>query len=313
MLRVVDYIIFISAEIYAALFCTRAWFQHVLWAGEARRFPCVSVPRHAEDKFLWRKVFDRSPLFAVLSDKIEIKSWVEANRIPVKTPKTIWTGDSLDDFPTEFFGCPLVLKSNHAWGHLIKLFEPDLTLYDLRTRAGGWLSEEHWKKNWEWGYRDVVPKYFVEEFLGELGTVPVEIKLYSFGPEIVRSIYIQTFEHDRAATAWDHHDTFTVELSKYRAGVATIDFDPSKPPSHEIIQIASTIGSYLDHARIDLYDVDGEIYLGEVTLYNTGGRLSHFCYMRRHPMNLAWDLERSWFFQEPQSRFFEIYKAAYRR
>ena len=45
-----------------------------------------------------------------------------------------------------------------------------------------------------------------------------------------------------------------------------------------MVRIANELGKAFDYIRIDLYNVDGKIYLGEFTPYSDGsrGRISNF-------------------------------------
>ena len=45
-----------------------------------------------------------------------------------------------------------------------------------------------------------------------------------------------------------------------------------KPSSFELMkEIASKLSSGIPHVRVDLYDVNGKVYFGEMTFYHYGG------------------------------------------
>jgi hypothetical protein len=67
------------------------------------RWPDPALPRHRNDKYLWRKIFDRNPLFTEVSDKLLAKQFAVARCPTVKVPKTLWTGQAAEDIPDDFF------------------------------------------------------------------------------------------------------------------------------------------------------------------------------------------------------------------
>ncbi len=49
----------------------------------------------------------------------------------------------------------------------------------------------------------------------------------------------------------------------------------TKPKNYErMVEIAETIAGHFPHVRVDLYNVGGKIYLGELTFYDGSGYMS---------------------------------------
>ena len=65
---------------------------------------------------------------------------------------------------------------------------------------------------------------------------------------------------------------------------------------HDIIAMAEKIGAEMDFARIDIYDCDGQLFLGEVTLYENSGQ------RRYHPCSVDALIGSYWTIQRPASR-----------
>ena len=57
---------------------------------KTHRFPNVALPVATVDKFLWRKVFDRNPLFIRLSDKILAKQYAHTKCPDLLTSRVLW-------------------------------------------------------------------------------------------------------------------------------------------------------------------------------------------------------------------------------
>lgn len=53
------------------------------------------------EKFFWRKIFDRSPEFIEVSDKLRIRHWLVKNRVDIDSPPILWTGTDPAQIPDD--------------------------------------------------------------------------------------------------------------------------------------------------------------------------------------------------------------------
>ncbi len=61
--------------------------------------PNVAFPRCANDKYFWRKVFDRNPTFTRVCDKLEVRKWLEENNIGIASANIRWKGKAASELP----------------------------------------------------------------------------------------------------------------------------------------------------------------------------------------------------------------------
>jgi hypothetical protein len=80
-----------------ALWRTASLLRHPRLHGKflrrMRRVPDVALPRDYTDRMLWRKLFDRNPLFVTFADKLATKDWVAARCPDLPMPATLWAGE----------------------------------------------------------------------------------------------------------------------------------------------------------------------------------------------------------------------------
>ncbi|TFL18854.1 ATP-grasp fold amidoligase family protein [Jannaschia formosa] len=262
----------------------------------------VALPRTINEKFTWRKVFDRNPLFPAVIDKIAVKDWLAAERMPLAAPRLIWQGTDPEAIPDTALGRLAVAKAAHGWQAQLFLTPGETTLADLRAAGHRFMAHRHGWRQFEWGYGPIPPRILIEERVRPApGRRLEEVEVYVFGDRIERVLRI----FDRFGTPtgqfWAADAEGRVRLSRDLPETAQA-FDPAPlPPNWQaLIRAAQQLAAPFDHIRIDLL-TDGEsAHVGEMTLYNGGGRLAGIGADPRHPAARAWDLRRSWFLRTPQ-------------
>ncbi len=162
-----------------------------------------------------------------------------------------------------------MLKANHGtkWNILVsdkrKVRREDLVA-TLRT----WLKDRYPPAHCEWGYANIRPLVFAEEYLSTAnGGIPVDFKCFVFDGK-VRLIQVDL---DRFA---DHSESF------YDAEWQPVPILIGFPKGPEVVRpenldalvrCAEHCGQGVDFVRVDLYNVDGRIVFGELTNYPGGG------------------------------------------
>jgi hypothetical protein len=262
--------------------------------------PNPARPIHVHDKFLWRKIFDRDPHTVAMSDKLAAKDMAKALCPGIRVPRTLRTGERFEDIPADMLTGNVVIKANDGSGffHVIRNAQYDRTSLIRLTRK--WMERDYSRHAGEWNYRDIQRKLFVEELLMDKNGRPAssEAKVYAFGGTPLCSFHF----HDRLAgdarqSLYDAAGN-SYDFDQYRD--YPVSFDPPPAAHARLFDVATKLAAGRDHVRIDLYDVDGEIYFSEFTFYNMGGRFGSG--IRKHfpQMSELWDLRHAWFLRERQ-------------
>ena len=228
-------------------------------------------PQTYNEKLQWIKINDRKPEYIIYADKYKVREYIASTigdkyLIPLigmyKSAKKIpW-----NDFPDRF-----VLKCNHASGtNIICKNKKELDIAIAEKKITKWLKKNAYWGAREWCYKDIEPCIICEEFIEtQDGNTPDDYKFMCFNG-VPRLIQVH---HDR----YGNHtlDYYTPEWE--RANLKRIDANTStkivpKPDNLiEMLEIAKILSKDMYYARIDLYNVDGKIYFGEITMYPTGG------------------------------------------
>jgi hypothetical protein len=186
----------------------------------------------------------------------------------------LWFGDDPSAIPFDTLEPPYILKSSHASGHTI-IVENKASLDEtaIRETARNWLTWNHGKALDEPGYVHVPQGLLIEKLLlNRDGSPPIERKFFVFHgvAKVVRSV---TMCGKNQAPMVSYH---TSDWTQLPWKVLHPPPRPVNPPRrlNEMIRIAERLAADLDHVRVDMYECDDEIYIGEMALYPFSGHYS---------------------------------------
>jgi hypothetical protein len=215
------------------------------------------------DKVNWRVVHDRRPLIGQLGDKLAMRAYAAARCPSLRIPAVLWSGTDVAELPE--LPHRWVLKPNHGSGRVhIGTGRPDLA--DLRRITAGWLDEPLFRTRGEWVYSQARRVLLVEEFLGG-AEPPTDVKFLVFGGR-VELVQVDTGR-------WSDHRRrlYTPDWTPVEVREAVAPGPVAPPPAalDRMLDVARTLGAAFDFVRVDLYDVDGEVWFSELTPYPGGG------------------------------------------
>lgn len=312
MRRLADWLIFAAALLWVVPRYPREYRRLVRrqWVHDS---VCINpvVPVTANEKYVWRKLFDHDPRFVTCSDKLASKAWVGSLGLDVRLPRTLWEGTDPDAIPAGALAGQVVIKSAHGNGTNIYVTDGVAEGGDLRDRARAALAQDHGRRWNEWGYFGVPRRLFVEERLFA-GRPFADMKFYAFGPVIEQIVPIYNSPGaPRAAAIWEATEDGAFQLSDVPTAVTDIIDDRPLPGNlPQMLAVASAIGRHFDHVRVDFMTDGRDLYMGELTMYNLRGRTHWTGALTDTPLNRSWDLRRSWFLHVPQPGWRGLYAAA---
>jgi hypothetical protein len=267
----------------------------LLFISKLRKFPNAAFPRSFNEKLLWRKVFDRNPLYGTMTDKLAARDFVRQLVPELHHPRVFWSGDKIADMPADILNSPCVLKTNRGSGwnlfnwtsnsiskeRVVEYFLP------IANRAYG-------VEKGEWTYGLFEQTFFAEELLvGPDGQVPDDYKFHTFGGTVLLCSVI----HDRFGNRrqigvdrdWQLSDTVWAAYGN--------DFRPEfNSLHHGMIEIVERLAAGTDYLRVDLYVHEGRLYFGEFTFFPGSGLSLRNVGLMELRRNAHWDLSRSSFF-----------------
>ncbi len=264
-------------------------------------YPSLLFPVRYTEKIQWRKLFDLNPLYVVLCDKLAVRDFVSERVGPEYLVPLLWTGNTPDAIPFEALIPPYIVKSTHSTAHTIIVEDRAAQNQQaIRQTARAWLEACHGTTTNEIGYVNVPRRLMAEKLLLQKdGSPPIERKFFVFHGivKVVRSV---TMSGKNRMPMVSHH-TLDWTLLPWKA--VHPPPKPVNPPRHfdEMIQIAERLSAGLDHVRVDMYECDDQIYVGEIALYPFSGHhpfqpdsadylLGSYWDLRPKPIRVLWTM-----------------------
>lgn len=275
-------------------------------------FPNVAHPGEYQELIFWRKVFDRNPVYARFCDKLATKDYIREKAPDLRLAKTLWVGDRLDDEAHALLEQGAVLKANHGCNFNYIPARDRLDRAAVERLARKWMGRHYNRRNYEYLYSKARRTLFIEEFLSKPGARMIEIqaRVVDGEPFLLSSTTNQKTENERIA----YFDLDGNRRREMEIGKDGWEDDAFEVPAsyREVIRQCAALGAGLDYVRADFFDLGGELYGGEITVYPTAGLSAN----DRKPDGLTrtiasrWNLRLSHFFTVRHGPLIELYKRA---
>jgi hypothetical protein len=253
----------------------------------------LKKPMSYNQKIVWKKLHDRNPQLTVTADKYKVRDHIrnilgkeEANKILIPLYSVVRDPEHIpfDLLPDRF----VVKPNNGSQMHIAVRGNKNVLKSEIIKKSKEWLTISYGLFHYEWAYRNIEPRIIVEKLLEtKSGRLPNDYKFYCFNG-VCRMIRVS---YNRFGNNVDsgYYDTQWNQLPIYCPGYTPSQERFEKPESlSRMIDIAQKLSHGLDSVRIDLYDVEGEVYFGEFTHYEASG-LSKY-----EPVSFDFDLGKYW-------------------
>ncbi len=231
----------------------------------------IENPQTFTEKLYWRMLaWNRivPPIFVQLADKLSAREYVASKVGMEYLPRLLWHGRDPISIPFNALPIEYVVKTNHASRQVIVATEPidhDAIIATCRK----WVNTNFYWVAREGQYLNIQPQIMIEECLRDRdGNLPLDYKIWCFNgvPELIQVINFTRDSHSFYDTSWE-----ALDLS-YSVGKSRPD-RPRPAYLEEMIALATRLSIGFGFVRVDLYNLDKRIYLGELTFTPTAGMM----------------------------------------
>ena len=211
-----------------------------------------------------------------MADKCDAKEYVaniigRQHIIPTLGVWTRFDEINFDELPEKF-----VLKCTHDSGGIVICNDKDK--FDkpaAKSKIEKSLKRNYYWAGREWPYKNIKPRIIAEKYLADAedNQIADELRDYKFfcfhGKVRCFKIDFDRFTNHRA-------NYYSTEKKLLKFGEKEFPPDFSKnldiPPNiNDMIRLAEKLSAGYPFIRVDLYDIAGQIYFGELTLYPACG------------------------------------------
>lgn len=235
----------------------------------------LDCPKTMNEKLQWLKLYNRKPDYTQMVDKIAVKHIVASKLGDSVVIPTLKVWENADDIAFEDLPDKFVLKTSHSGGNtgvIICKDKSKLNLESVKRKLKQSLKSDIYRDYKEWPYKNVCRRIFAETLLetSENSDV-VDYKFYCFDG-YVDSVLLCVDRQIGDAKFYFFDKNWELKRYNKRGKEAPENFTLPKPKNIErMFEYASVLSKGLPYARIDLYNVDGKIYFGEITFFPASG------------------------------------------
>lgn len=224
-------------------------------------------PTTIQDKLAWLNIYDENPLKTKCADKIKIHEYCKEKLGKDICIPILHVYDKVEDINWEELPEQFVMKCNHGSGmNIIVKDKKKLNIEDAKRKLNYWMDDNFALRNgFEAHYYDIDRKIFVEEYKEDMSGGLVDYKFLCFNG---KPTYVQLFYGRFTSGLYmNYYDmNFNIVDLARKDFKNRRDVHNEKPKNLKLMQeYAEKLSSEFKFVRVDFYEINGEIYLGELT------------------------------------------------
>ena len=236
------------------------------------KFPDLERPQTYNEKLQWLKINHYSEAYSALVDKYEVKKIVENIIGKQYVIPTLGVWERFDDIDFDELPSQFVLKCTHDSGGLVICHDKaTFNIAVAKEKIEKSLNRNYYDIHREYPYKDVKPRIIAEKFMIDSECDELrDYKFFCFNGSVEFLFIASDRPHD---TRFDFYD---IEFNH-------MPFTQGHPMSNkkilrpkrfdEMIRLAKVLSKGIPHVRIDFYEVDGDVYFGEMTFFHYSGNV----------------------------------------
>ena len=251
----------------------RAFHKNVNW----------EKPKNLIEKYYWLLYNTDTSLWTKCADKYKVREFIEEKGCGETLVKLYGAWNNVDDIDFNALPDQFVLKSNNGCGTVL-LVKDKATLDISKTKKilKKWLKYPFGYNGGQKHYFDIPPCIIAEELLQEKD---VNVKTESL---IDYKIWCLNGEPESVLVAYDRHGMHAAKalydldwnnISSKAFYVSSAEQDVPKPKNFDrMLEYARILSSGFPEVRVDFYNINGNIYFGEMTFTSGYGTFSEEYY-----------------------------------
>lgn len=234
----------------------------------------LKEPITFNEKLNWLKLHNRQCQYTMMVDKFKVKEYV-ANRIGVEhVIPTLGVWDNPEEIDFDTLPNQFVLKTTHGGGGCgvvicadKSTFNRDLAIIKLKQA----MKADIYTEFREWPYKNVQRRIIAEQYIVDDSIKDLrDYKFFCFNGEVkfCKVDFNRFLEHHA-----NYYDPTWNLLPFGEEVIPPIMNKKIDCPMNfdKMLEIAQNLSQGIPFVRIDLYNIQGHIYFGEITFFPAGG------------------------------------------
>lgn len=229
-------------------------------------------PKSFNEKLQWLKLNDIHPEYTQMVDKIEAKKYVASIIGDEYIIPTLGVWNSVDDIDWDLLPEQFVIKvSSDSGGIVVCKNKSNLDINKAIKKLKKGFGKNYYIYNKEYPYKNIKPRIIAEQYMEDRKTGELrDYKFFCFNgePKIIKVDFNRFTEHRANYYDIDKNLLMFGEENYPPNYNKDIEF----PNNFEkMVQLVREIAKSIPFVRVDLYNVNGYIYFGEITFFPASG------------------------------------------
>lgn len=248
----------------------KQWYYN--WLGVKLNY---KNPKNMNEKLMWLSRYWQDPRKTECADKILVRDYVKKSGFEEILLPIYGIWNNANEINFEALPEQFVLKCNHGCGYNIICKERKSLDKDLvKNQLNKWIGEVYGKAYYEIHYAKIKPRIFCEKYLPSIEKSVIDYKIHCINgkpycflicsdrDDSKNEITLSSYSLD-----WKHLNLLKKEGPK----------DIPMPKNlKKMVNIATVLSKPFPYVRIDLYEIEGVVYFGELTFTPHGNIMDYY-------------------------------------
>lgn len=233
----------------------------------------LKKPQTFNEKIQWLKLYGRRPIDTILSDKYAVKDYISKTIGAQYVIPLLGVWDKFDDIDFDKLPNQFVLKCTHdSGGIVVSKDKSTLDIEGARELLTKGLKHDYYVYSREKAYKDIPRRIIAEEYKEDSTTKELrDYKFFCFDGVPKIFFVASDRQNKEEETKFDFFDMDYNHLP-FTNGHPNSEILPKKPLKFdEMKKLAAKLSQGIPHVRVDFYEVNGQVYFGEMTYSHWGG------------------------------------------
>lgn len=251
----------------------RRWVIEQLYYSVIGRFPNLDDPKSLNEKMQWMRFNYHDPLMTKCVDKYSFKDYIketigEEFVVPLYGVWENVNDINFDELPDKF-----AIKSTWGWGDLQNILvrnKEKLDINKAKAMLSNWLQtwNNYYYQSFEWDSKDIKPRIIAEKLLEPSCGEIIDYKFYCYNGNCKHFLICKDRKTITKYINFDLEGN-CIKLSPH-SYITEQKFEKNSS-FNLMLELAEKLSKPFPLVRVDFYDVDGKIYVGEMTFSPGGG------------------------------------------
>ena len=221
-------------------------------------------PKTLSEKIQWLKIYDSTFIKAYCADKITLHDYCKEKIVKDICIPILAVYDKPEDINYDNLPNKFIIKCNHGSEmNLIITDKNKINKDSINKQIEKWLSIKYGDYGYELHYNLIKPKVFIEEFKDNGINGLIDYKFWCFNGE--PKFYSINGGHGHGYITYFNLDKTVSKIQRIQSENKKEAILKQPKNFEKMFEYAKTLSKDFKLVRVDFYEIDNEVFLGELT------------------------------------------------